>query len=318
MGIEFNPNNGILKITGTDKNDCVNITKHFKDIDSEKVNELDLEISLNKETFTINSEKVKKIEIETLGGDDSVHMGGERYSYKPGASISNFRFFDAKDEIDKGVEIEIKAGDGNDEIQIYDNKKNVTVDGGAGNDKILTSKGNDKIIGGEGNDKIQTKEGNDKIIGGPGNDEIDAGDGNDDIRGGDGEDILIGGPGDDKIRTGKGKDKFFENEPPVSNFQYSTQQTGHITSSFENSTQLIGRNFNLKPAASSAANIYAEVKVYDEAKQLSMDINQFKLTKYIEPGKDEIKGYKESAKVIKERNERLDQLVKKDIMDLFN
>ncbi len=91
----------------------------------------------------------------------------------------------------------------------------VTIDGGAGNDTILTGSGSDSLVGGPGldsidggagNDFLSGGDGGDALLGGLGNDSIDGGIGNDVVTGGDGNDTIIGGSGDDSVRGGGGND----------------------------------------------------------------------------------------------------------------
>jgi Ca2+-binding RTX toxin-like protein len=69
---------------------------------------------------------------------------------------------------------------------------NLTIDGGAGNDRITGSDGADILIGGAGNDQIEGGRGNDIMFGGAGNDDFtwDPGDGSDVIEGQGGHDTL--------------------------------------------------------------------------------------------------------------------------------
>ncbi len=68
----------------------------------------------------------------------------------------------------------------------------LTVDGGAGNDRITGGDGNDVLIGGDGNDTIIGGRGNDVLIGGAGDDTFvwNPGDGSDTIEGQGGHDTL--------------------------------------------------------------------------------------------------------------------------------
>jgi hypothetical protein len=68
----------------------------------------------------------------------------------------------------------------------------LTVDGGAGNDRITGGDGNDVLIGGDGNDTIIGGRGNDMLIGGAGDDTFvwNPGDGSDVVEGQDGHDTL--------------------------------------------------------------------------------------------------------------------------------
>ncbi|HJZ89497.1 MAG TPA: hypothetical protein VKE40_01405, partial [Gemmataceae bacterium] len=82
----------------------------------------------------------------------------------------------------------------------------LTLDGGAGNDRLGGSAGDDVLLGGDGNDTV---------LGQAGDDLIDAGAGDDSIAGGAGEDILNGGDGTDSIDGGAGLDVAFFGEVVV-------------------------------------------------------------------------------------------------------
>jgi Ca2+-binding RTX toxin-like protein len=68
----------------------------------------------------------------------------------------------------------------------------LTVDGGAGNDRLLGSNGNDTLLGGDGNDFVDGNQGSDVGLLGAGNDTFqwDPGDGSDVVEGQDGADTL--------------------------------------------------------------------------------------------------------------------------------
>ncbi len=68
------------------------------------------------------------------------------------------------------VERVIIGANGDDHFTILGDK-NTTVEGGAGNDTIVSGSGDDSISGGAGNDSIVSGGGNDSIYGGAGNDE---------------------------------------------------------------------------------------------------------------------------------------------------
>ena len=69
----------------------------------------------------------------------------------------------------------------------------LTVDGGAGNDRILGGNGADVLLGGEGNDFIDGNQGNDVALLGAGDDvfQWDPGDGSDVVEGQDGNDTML-------------------------------------------------------------------------------------------------------------------------------
>ena len=74
-----------------------------------------------------------------------------------------------------------------------------TVDGGAGNDIIMTGDDADSITGGSGNDTINAGIDDDYVEGNTGDDSIIGSHGSDTIRGGEGDDTIYGGFGPDPI-----------------------------------------------------------------------------------------------------------------------
>jgi Ca2+-binding RTX toxin-like protein len=80
----------------------------------------------------------------------------------------------------------------------------LAIDGGDGNDRILSGSGNDNLTGGLGNDRINGGQGNDVIDGGAGDDRLRGQGGDDTLNGGDDNDTLIGGRGDDLLDGGAG------------------------------------------------------------------------------------------------------------------
>ena len=88
-----------------------------------------------------------------------------------------------------------------------------TIDGGAGNDRLIVgnySSGDNLLSGGDGNDTLIASQGYGKntLIGGNGNDYLTGGSGNDYLTGGSGNDYLTGGSGNDSLYGGTGTDTF--------------------------------------------------------------------------------------------------------------
>ncbi len=79
--------------------------------------------------------------------------------------------------------IEVRGLDGNDTIKLGPGfgaaAGQITVDGGAGNDRITGSGEPELLIGGVGNDTLVGGPGDDTLVGGLGNDQLDGGDGSD-------------------------------------------------------------------------------------------------------------------------------------------
>ncbi|GKY88985.1 Ig-like domain-containing protein [Sinisalibacter aestuarii] len=149
--------------------------------------------------------------IEAYEGDDTVYAGlGD-------------------DEVDAGEGDDTVYGEeGNDTIIGGDGSD--TVYGGDGDDYIDTSGSNpmtdygfppilpqdtdmfddrDYVEGGDGNDTIITGDDQDVILGGAGDDTIDGGLDDDTIDGGEGDDYIIGGHGSDTIEGGDGDDEIW-------------------------------------------------------------------------------------------------------------
>ncbi|HEX8915320.1 MAG TPA: hypothetical protein VF796_23405, partial [Humisphaera sp.] len=88
----------------------------------------------------------------------------------------------------------------------------VRVDGGLGDDDVRFVGTHLKadVNGGYGNDYILTDAGGDAIHGNAGNDTINSGDGDDYVDAGDGDDVVNGGAlGNDQLYGGRGKDRLF-------------------------------------------------------------------------------------------------------------
>ena len=96
-----------------------------------------------------------------------------------------------------------------------------SIEGGVGNDFIVTGDGNDHINAGDGNDSVLAGGGDDVINGGNGKDTLHGEAGNDYVRGFRGNDHLYGDDGNDtmlgegtvdSIYGGAGSDSFYTNE----------------------------------------------------------------------------------------------------------
>ncbi|MCX7418980.1 MAG: calcium-binding protein [Planctomycetia bacterium] len=80
------------------------------------------------------------------------------------------------------------------------------INGGSGKDTIIGGIGAERISGGADNDSITGGGGNDTIVGDSGNDTLDGGIGADVISGSDGRDMIFGGDGNDTIDGGTADD----------------------------------------------------------------------------------------------------------------
>ena len=124
-------------------------------------------------------------------GTLDVNVNGEHYEVK----------------LEQGQELTIRAGAGDDVIEVAPNVKvNIVVEGGDGDDTITTGAGDDRIDGGAGDDTIFSGAGRDDIFGNTGDDVITGGDGVNIIHGGDGDDTITAGSGTNFIEAGAGDD----------------------------------------------------------------------------------------------------------------
>ena len=139
--------------------------------------------------------------------------GGEGDDYIRGKTAKEKLFGEGGDDtiIGGGGQDTLKAGDGNDVVKagasgLTTKENKVYVEGGAGNDTILTYNGADTIYGGPGDDVMRGRPGKDKIYGGSGNDVLDGGNSDDSLYGEAGNDTLQGKTGNDVAEGGAGDD----------------------------------------------------------------------------------------------------------------
>ena len=82
-----------------------------------------------------------------------------------------------------------------------------TIEGTAGNDRLVGTPGDDVICGEGGDDVLSGGGGNDVLLGDGGDDVLSADTGDDTIYGGPGDDRLSGGPGSDHLEGGTGRNR---------------------------------------------------------------------------------------------------------------
>jgi Ca2+-binding RTX toxin-like protein len=110
--------------------------------------------------------------------------------------------------------LEANLGAGNDRIVVSDggffsrsrNPIDSTLNGGAGDDVLVSGGGNDTLNGGDGRDFLSADGGDDTLNGGAGNDVLSGGGGKDTLNGDSGNDALSGGAGDDTLNGDDGRD----------------------------------------------------------------------------------------------------------------
>lgn len=163
------------------------------------------------------------------GGDDTLLGGGGNDNIQGGNNVDYIDGGDGDDTITAGHRDDtVYGGDGNDTV--YGEEGDDFIDTSAPLSSIpLPDRGypglfpadsdpyNDKdfVDGGDGDDTIITGDDDDVIIGGEGNDTIDAGFDDDTVDGGDGDDFIVGGEGSDTIDGGDGNDTIYGGLDPI-------------------------------------------------------------------------------------------------------
>ncbi|MHC0052917.1 Hint domain-containing protein [Actibacterium sp. D379-3] len=163
------------------------------------------------------------------GGDDTLYGEGGNDTIAGGNNVDYLDGGDGDDIITAGYRDDIIiGGDGSDTV--FGEEGNDTIDTSApissnplpdrgypGLFPADTDPDNDKdyVDGGAGDDVIVTGDDDDVILGGTGNDTIDAGYDDDTVDGGDGDDYIVGGEGSDTIDGGAGNDTIYGGLDPI-------------------------------------------------------------------------------------------------------
>lgn len=195
--------NGQLSLSGTAGNDTIKVRR---------LADNQIEARVNNEVKVFKADEVKSVDIQGHNGKDEIIVEG---NFQEGG-------FDPK-----GIEFNIKGGNGNDTIDLRQGlaakfraeggNGNDTLYGSAGKDVLWGDRGNDTIYGGDeldliwggaGDDLIDGEGGSDLILGNEGNDTLLGGSGYDSLIGGEGNDTLTGGEGIDRFEGGEGEDTF--------------------------------------------------------------------------------------------------------------
>ncbi|MCX7702011.1 MAG: hypothetical protein N2039_14135, partial [Gemmataceae bacterium] len=170
------------------------------------------------------------LQITGTEGDDNIRIRveGDRLQVMFGDRFDPIqrsgRLYDAL-IVSRVRRITINGLGGNDWIDATNSPLGVTINGGAGDDRIFGSNfvdridvgagtsniafgmdGNDTIFGGSGRDTLYGGRGNDVLFGRTGNDVLWGEWGNDTLLGETGDDSLYGGAGDDMLLGGNGAD----------------------------------------------------------------------------------------------------------------
>ena len=138
---------------------------------------------------------LKRYEILTGGGDDTVRFGGV-----PGLSPGDTTGGTA--DLGAGTDRFTGLGSGSAADGVSGGDGTDTLDGGAGNDGLDGGTDADAVSGGPGNDLVGGGDGADRVAGDEGNDIVGGGPGDDQVAGQAGNDAVDGGPGNDSVEFG--------------------------------------------------------------------------------------------------------------------
>jgi Ca2+-binding RTX toxin-like protein len=122
-------------------------------------------VELNGEVQSFHADQVRKVRINSAGGNDRVELGGAFW---------------------RPTVIRLGAGDD----WAFGSGRNDRISGGDGADTINASAGNDRVFGDAGDDELEGAEGSDTVAGGLGNDIVAGFNGQNRLLGDDGDDVF--------------------------------------------------------------------------------------------------------------------------------
>jgi RTX calcium-binding nonapeptide repeat (4 copies) len=133
-----------------------------------------------------------QVVVDGTNGDDTINVGGDT----SGVAVSGLSALVAIQHQEPTDELAVDGLDGNDAISaaaLAAGAITLTLDGGAGNDRIAGGQGVETLLGGDGNDSLDGNGGNDQAFLGAGDDTFvwDPGDGSDTVEGEDGTDTML-------------------------------------------------------------------------------------------------------------------------------
>jgi hypothetical protein len=131
-------------------------------------------------------------------------MGLSVLTAQLGGGDDNFRLDDSVASVAAIASASIDGGDGDDLLISGVGAQRLV--GGLGSDRLEAGDGDDVLSGGAGDDLLVGGAGQDTLTGDTGNDSLDGGDGDDTLDGGPGDDVVDGGPGLDTLDGGPGAD----------------------------------------------------------------------------------------------------------------
>jgi len=211
--IAFDSGSGVIDITGSGKDDAVEVSET-------PGNRITVRVQTGSKTKekVFDHSKVNKIRFGGGEGDD-VFVNNTSIRSKAYGGIGNDLIIGgtARDHLYGGWGDDMLFGGGADDV-LKGSFGNDVLDGQKGNDELFGGWGRDELYGGAGKDKLYGSRGSDLLSGGSSRDHLEGGSGDDVLLGGSGgdklygnagRDILKGGSGKDKLRGGRGRDRLY-------------------------------------------------------------------------------------------------------------
>ncbi len=160
----FDPVTGTLTITGDSADDTIRVWSSNGNI---YIN------GYNPGTGALSAASVKWIIARGGGGDDTIDLSGVHAANFPHLESDSVKIYgeDGNDTL-TGSAFACKVDGGNGDDRLVSGIGDDTLDGGPGDDILLGYHGNDRLWGGSGNDTLWGGGGNNVLDGGPGNDTL--------------------------------------------------------------------------------------------------------------------------------------------------
>ena len=154
-----------------------------------------------------NTDDGNTVVLNTGPGDDTVDIRVDPATGEQIVTVNGTTVNGTTVRFPAGQEITIRAGEGNDTVNVATGTRvNLTLLGGAGDDTLRGGDARDRILGLAGRDHVEAGGGADRVTAGDGRDYVDGGAGDDRLSGGLGDDTIYGLSGRDSVDGGAGHD----------------------------------------------------------------------------------------------------------------
>jgi hypothetical protein len=197
---------GTLMIVGAGGDDFVRLSHPTNGTPSPDTTITQVEV--NAQLYAFKSAAIRRIVINTFGGDDTIRLAPE-----PATDTCHPSLNVHPSDYVLPVRTFVRAGQGNDLIvgtlgpdQVLAGPGNDEVYGQSGDDVLVGNSGRDTLVGAAGRDRLAGLSGHDLLDGGIDDDTLRGHGGDDRLFGGSGVDLLSGSQGNDYLNGGKGSD----------------------------------------------------------------------------------------------------------------